>query len=64
MTRKPLICAFFDEPTYTVSHLVADPEMKHVGCDILKIPVKLVASADAATNSKGHLRLGDGLLPR
>lgn len=25
MTRAPLIRAFFDEPTHTVSYLVADP---------------------------------------
>ena len=28
MTKKPLIRAFFDEPTNTVSYLVADPETK------------------------------------
>ena len=28
MTRKPAIRAFFDEPTNTVSYLVADPETK------------------------------------
>jgi glyoxylase-like metal-dependent hydrolase (beta-lactamase superfamily II) len=30
MTKKPLIRAFFDEPTNTVSYLVADPETKRV----------------------------------
>jgi glyoxylase-like metal-dependent hydrolase (beta-lactamase superfamily II) len=29
MTRKPAIHAFFDEPTNTVSYLVADPATKH-----------------------------------
>jgi glyoxylase-like metal-dependent hydrolase (beta-lactamase superfamily II) len=28
MAKKPLIRAFFDEPTNTVSYLVADPETK------------------------------------
>jgi glyoxylase-like metal-dependent hydrolase (beta-lactamase superfamily II) len=28
MPRKPVIRAFFDEPTNTVSYLVADPETK------------------------------------
>ena len=30
MTKKPLIRAFFDEPTNTVSYLVADPETRSI----------------------------------